>query len=516
MALAPPPLPACAAVTLAHVRAASGDHWNAIAQLTARGRATVSGLHGTARFDDDLRDGRTARRFSIAVMGPSAEIDDGRHWWSQDVSGGVHAYDAWFPRRRAITMEYLTRRAYLDPQPAARITCAGTRIEDGRAVTVLRIVPPGGTPAELAVDARTFLPASVSERLPTTTAVTRYNDYRTVGDVVLPFTIAAGTLHEPEDGYVFDVSRYTVRPSVHASDFTRPRPTGAPVMLGGARTASVPMVLDGAVMMVWASIDGHPPMLFILDTGGHAILTTQTATALGLRPAGAGVTGGSGAGTIAVQYARVRSIRLGAAELRDQPMLVIPYPPAFSDRGRGRAPIAGILGLEVFERFATRLDFHARRVTLTPLDAFAHRGSGSAVPIRFQEDMPLTEASADGHRGLFGVDTGNGGVLLLFGDFLRRTGMFARYPAGRVVIGHGTGGENTARIERLRRFALGGRTIDGMPCAFTDMKSGALSSWTEAGNLGVFVLSYFTPTFDYANGTLYLDPGSAPIGLRRR
>ena len=42
------------------------------------------------------------------------------------------------------------------------------------------------------------------------------------------------------------------------------------------------------------------------------------------------------------------------------------------------------------------------------------------------------------------------------------------------------------------------------------MKTGSFSSWTEAGDLGLTVLGRFTPTFDYANQTLYLDSVSDP------
>jgi C-terminal processing protease CtpA/Prc len=45
------------------------------------------------------------------------------------------------------------------------------------------------------------------------------------------------------------------------------------------------------------------------------------------------------------------------------------------------------------------------------------------------------------------------------------------------------------------------------------MKTGAFSSWTEAGDLGLTVLSHFTPTFDYANETLYLEPVAHPLEI---
>ncbi|MFY9711185.1 MAG: hypothetical protein WAK88_13555, partial [Candidatus Cybelea sp.] len=53
--------------------ALGGGAWSQIAQTSAYGRATIAGLRGSARFDDDLRGGRYAWRFDIAVMGTSAE-----------------------------------------------------------------------------------------------------------------------------------------------------------------------------------------------------------------------------------------------------------------------------------------------------------------------------------------------------------------------------------------------------------------------------------------------------------
>jgi hypothetical protein len=504
--LASAPPPACIADLAAMRAATGGSHWETIAQTTAFGRVTDSGLHGTARLDTDLVRGRSAQRFALPVVRGDARVDDGRAVWYQDISGGVHAYDAPFERRRAITDEYLDRRGEFAANPAARITCVGTRVEDGRSVVVIRVQPRNGIPADLAIDPTTHLLASVSERLPTTTSVTRFADYRQVGDVVLPFAIASGTLHEPANDDAIQVLRYAVRTRVDDADFAKPIARNDVRMLGGATTARVPMLLERGIMMAWVSIDGSRPLPFILDTGGHAILTAATAAALGIRGYGAGESGGSGAGTIALQYARVRTIRIGDAELREQPMLIIPYPAALFSRGKGKPPIAGILGLEIFERFATRLDFAARTITFTPLERYRDRGHGHAVPIVFQEDMPLATASADGHPGLFGIDTGNSGTLILFGDFLRRTGIRARYPAGLRAVGRGTGGEDAMRIQKLRHFAFGGAAFTNLPCAFTAMPSGSFSSWTEAGNLGVRVLSHFTPTFDYARGVVDLDP----------
>ena len=103
---------------LAAVRAAAGgERWDSAGALEATGSATISGLRGSAKFSDDLRTGRFARRFHIAVMGDRADVYDGTTLWAQDISGGVHPRDAEFPRTLALTDGYLARRGYLRTPP---------------------------------------------------------------------------------------------------------------------------------------------------------------------------------------------------------------------------------------------------------------------------------------------------------------------------------------------------------------------------------------------------------------
>ncbi|MGA8098345.1 MAG: aspartyl protease family protein [Candidatus Cybelea sp.] len=505
-ALASPP--ACdGGLILGQMRAATGGAgWNGIGEISASGSATVAGLHGTAQFDDDLTGGRYARRFRIAVMGPSAEIYDGTTVWARDISGGVRPYDSPYARQEAVTKAYLARRGYFDHHSSAAITCLGTQTEGNRSEMVIRVQPGGGIPADLTIDAQTHLLLRVSLRAPLERSVVTYADYRTVDGVVLPFSISSGTTADPVDDYAFVVRRYDLRSRAASDDFARPIPANDARMLGGATSATVPMTLEGHQLIVWASINDRPSMPFILDTGGHAILTKLAAERLGLLSSGAGKSGGSGAGTISTAYTRVKSVRIGAAELLDQPFLIIPYPYSFYERGK-KTPLAGIIGLEFFERYATRLDYGDRTVTFTPLAAFRYRGGGTAVPFTFESDPdePMVNAAADGHRGLFGVDTGNAGDVILFGHFLEQTGLSERYSGGTRVIGSGTGGSNTGHLETLRSFTIGNRDLHDIEAYFTQMKSGAFAAWTQAGNMGLSILSRFIATFDYAGQRVYLD-----------
>lgn len=504
-ALVSPP-PCDARLALAQMRTAMGAGWNELGEVSAYGSATIAGLHGTAHLDDDLSAGRYAQRFSIPVMGPSAEIYDGTTVWARDISGGVHPYDSPYARREAVTKAYLARRGYLDPRADAEVACLGTQVEGNRSETVIRVQPKGGIPADLTIDAQTHLLTNVSRRASLDDSVVTYADYRTVDGVVLPFSISSGTKADPVDDYAFVVKRYVLRPRAPSGDFARPMAPDDARMLGGATSTTVPMMLEGRQLIVWASIDGRPAMPFILDTGGHAILTKQAAERLGLLGSGAGESGGSGAGTISTAYTRVKSVRIGAAELLDQPFLIIPYPYSFYERGK-KTPLAGIIGLEFFERYATRLDYGDRTVTFTPLNGFRYRGSGAVVPFTFESDPdePMVEAAADGNRGLFGVDTGNAGDLILFGHFLEQTGLGTRYSGGTRSVGSGTGGSNSGRVDTLRSFKIGDRKLRDVATYFTQMKSGAFAASTQAGNMGLSILSRFIPTFDYAEQRLYLD-----------
>ncbi|MBV8751073.1 MAG: aspartyl protease family protein [Candidatus Eremiobacteraeota bacterium] len=382
----------------------------------------------------------------------------------------------------------------------------------------MHVTPPGGRPAELAFDAQTALLATARVRLPYTVRVTRYDDYRTVGNLVLPFAIRTATENEPENGETITVAHYDVLRTADARDFARPVPTNVAGMRGNARTTTVPLALEGRQLLVWATLDGHAAMPFIFDTGGHSILTAEAAKRLGYRVVGAGVSGGAGSGTISEGYTTVRTLRIGDAELRDQPFFVIPYPYSFYERGR-RTPLAGILGLEIFERFAARIDYASLRLMLTPLASFHYRGTTAPLHFVFEEDVPLVEAAADDKPGLFMIDTGNAGTLVLYGSYLRRNGFFARYPAGIAASGSGsgTGGTNTGTMQTLRRFTIGGHVLRDEPTYFTSMKTGSFASTFDVGNAGYQILSRFVPTFDYAHEALYLDPSphARPIPVNR-
>ena len=484
--------------------AAGGARWRAVKQITADGWISADGQRGTIRVVVDTSTGRSLREVSIGGR-TTLHVNDGATVWYRDFSGGVHPLDSPNAAMAAITGAYIARQGYFDPSGGATMHCLAKANVAGANADGIAVTPSGGLPFEQFVDSKSHLIVRTIQNTPTDTLYADWSDFRTVDGLVLPFRIAEHSASG--DTQTQTIRRYEVSGALDTR-FVRPAALPNAGFEGDARQTTIPLHVERGDAVVEAFVNGRGPLPFLLDTGGHFILTPQAAQRLGLRLAGAGTSGGGGSGRAKTSYALVNELRLGAAYLKHQPVVVIDYDNDFSDRGN-RVPLAGILGLELFERFATTIDYGSGTLTLKRFASFVPPANAACLPITFQEDMPLSQASADGIHGSFGIDTGNSGTPILFGPFLQRSGLLRAYGAGAATTGYGTGGSVSMLAQTLRRLGFDGATFAGLPVTFVvGQRGGSFSSTTEAGNIGYYVLAHFVPTFDYARGFLYLAPAS--------
>ena len=183
---------------------------------------------------------------------------------------------------------------------------------------------------------------------------------------------------------------------VAPADFAPPPPPDDASLRG---VATVPIVPGTGYALVAVSLDGGPPMRFVIDTGGQNAISVQAARRAGLTVVGAGKVGGVGASLADVAFASVRSVRIGGAEMRDQPFVVL-------DLGDG--PVDGIIGYELLARFAARIDFAHGRVELAR-DVRELNPSGTAVRMVFDDRQPQVDGALDGIPGAITIDTGSVG-----------------------------------------------------------------------------------------------------------
>ncbi|MGH8144840.1 MAG: aspartyl protease family protein [Rhodanobacteraceae bacterium] len=494
------------ALLAAMCRAEGNAHLQGIAAIADDASVRSEGLVGTQRDLGDLRDGRKRTESHFPIYA-SANGIDAHGAWRQDRSGQTHPLNSPEAETLAVTDRWLAQRGYCNLQKLPIVLEAlPSKTEHGVRYDRIAATPPRGRSVTLWIDSTHHRLARSVMLRSFQTVTTRYGDYRDVQGVQLPFRISSG-VGSPAQADVATVHRYRLLREVPAQAFKRPgnKVTDARIQ-GNEQQAVVPFTYGNGFLIIEASIDGKAPLPFILDTGGHAILTPAAAKLLGLQAHGAGRGYGAGAGSIAVSYTHVDKLQIGDAEIDDQSFLVIPLSNVTTDLGK-HPPIAGILGLEVFERFAVTLDFASRRLTLQPFASTSPPANAHALPIRFTDDMPLVRATLDGQPGIFGVDTGNHGPLLLFPKWAAKHGLSRYYRAGISVVGGGQGGMFTSHMAWIRSLRVAGLDVPAdAPGILTPKGVGATSNPSEAGNLGLLVWKHFMVQFNYRHGEMYLVP----------
>ena len=477
--------------------------WEGIGGIAISGRVERFGLHGRYGGVVDLRNGRFAWRSDTGAFF-GAEGLDGSERWRMDWSRRVHTLNSGEAKTLAVTEAYLARRGYLHAgEPAALVALGLRRDASSGWCDVVGATPPHGRTALLWIGRGDRLVRRIDIRRSERVETIRYGDYREVGGVKLPFSIVIDDGDEPDTASI-SVSSYRFLRQVASRAVEPPiQSTGDARILTGS-SASVPLSVDAmsGFPVVYASVNGRAAMPFIMDTGGHDIVTSDAARRLGLKSRGRGISSGVGSGSTATAFTRVRSVKVGGAVMAGQPFVVLHLDLGSVMDARGRsAPIAGILGLELFERFTVGLDFPGRRCTLRIAGDDGGGAHGAVVlPIRFTSDEPLVGARIDGHPGSFGVDTGNNVGLIVFRRWLGESGVSLLFSERDGASGSSVGGQVSFRDARAKSVWLGGLALGDVPVSVSDMQFGSLSSRSEAGSIGTPFLSRFCVTFDYAGG----------------
>jgi hypothetical protein len=203
---------------------------------------------------------------------------------------------------------------------------------------------------------------------------------------------------------------------------------------------------------------------------------------------------GGGEGSAVSGRAVVETVEIGDVRLTRQPANIFGF---YEDK-----PEMILVGSEILQRFAVHLDFDTMLLTLTPLDRFLYQGNGSVIPFHFQDNQPEVYGAVDGIAGVFAIDTGDNGSLLLIAPFAARYGLYDRYhatiPYGGKAVGdtHGV----MARVGRVSLFGADGRTAleASKPLTRLSQQTGGFdANRYVSGNIGLGILKQFNLTFDY-------------------
>jgi hypothetical protein len=481
--------------------------WNKVATITTQAKTEDEGFKGSVTQTLDARTGRYTS-FGDYGMYKVADGFDGQFDWSQDWSGASHYLNSRAAQMISVTKAWLRRRGWCEPNNRQTEFIGLPDNTNGKVVeTVWRVTPRNGIDAILRFDRASGVLRSSEIRKEFNVSVQHYDDWKDIGaGVLFPFTQRNGNPDEDATELTkVTAAKFDARQRA-ASVFAKPAQPRDYRVLDGAKSATVPYE-DGGRGRIYVSvlIDDQRPFPFEVDTGAALTLTPETAAQLRLAPVGNISNSGAGPGVDHSGLVRTREIRIGSAVIQNQIVNVLAISKIGNDRGT-RAPRAGILGLELFERFAVRLDRTAKTLTLTPLEKFKGAKGAQTIPIRFTEDAPEAVGSFNGNSGDFMLDTGNAAPAIIYGYWAQEHGLADTLSHGVQWTGIGVGGEFPVLLRR-GDFTLGPLSLPHEVVRYTGVaKHGDSSTRSLAGIIGESSLYRFNMTYDYGHQVVWIDP----------
>lgn len=487
---------------------------SSITSLHLSGRIEVVGLKGTFQEWDDFRGRRFAdAQEASALSGGSGW--DGKLAWNEDYAGLVTIDGGTAGRLQAIDQAYLDALAYLRPDGGgATIIYAGRRTDQGATYDLLAVTPPQGSEIDLWIDPATHLIARETGSIGVISQTTILSNYRRVDGITLPFYTSSQT--STGNSQTIWVSSLKVNQDV-AERMRVPRSSVHDSSIA-AGTATVPLQIVNNHIYLSVLLNDRGPYTFVLDSGGDFIVTPEVAAALQAKSYGGLRLTGVGSATEGAAFARLDSIAVGGAVVRNPYMLVLPIASGFGVAEGMR--IDGMLGFQFLARFLTTIDYANSKIMLAMPGAAPASAPGAAgIPFIIDGSIPRIAVTVQGVTTSAEVDTGNRAGLELSAPFLAAhpaIAALAKTPPG--VVGFGVGGPAYARLGRIPSLQIGPYTIGNSVASFTYQSKGAFADPFNPANVGDAIWRRFTVTFDYAHHQLLLAKNAqfdAPVSYER-
>jgi predicted aspartyl protease len=262
------------------------------------------------------------------------------------------------------------------------------------------------------------------------------------------------------------------------------------------------------LIIITATLNGKGSFSFLLDTGASQhVMRPELARALGLKVIRDGGDIDAGArGVVKAGLAEIEEVRVGSLTLEKQLFFVTPFPASY--------PFDGFLGAELFKRFVVSIDFQHSLLTLTHPNAFRYQGAGFSLPLKFYKGLiPQVKAEVDDKAGWFKLDTGYNGSLALFGDFIERHNLLAKYVTGKSSPGGQTltGEVGDSPVAQIRSFKLGDFAFADATASLFLEKGGSNSAFS--GAIGTVLLKRFNVIIDYKRQRLILERRAADASV---
>jgi predicted aspartyl protease len=268
------------------------------------------------------------------------------------------------------------------------------------------------------------------------------------------------------------------------------------------------------------------PLRFVLDTGsGMSVVSEETAKRLGLRPVARGglARAVGGGGKFEIVYGYLNSIEIGDVKVQNVPI----YIRKFFDTN---IPVDGYLGLSVISKFLTSLNYGNRQMSLLRQNqsdvveswTMLRRGETyqSLLPVTPNDstiEVSLRTTSSgflSGEVGLEGFDkTVNfiidtaASITVVSEKLSQQEQLLDLLKPSKMKVYGAAGVAEDVKLLQLPKLSLGLSKLEKINAAVLDLEPvNETAGFTQSGILGGNFLKNFHVYFDFARGSIRLEP----------
>ena len=280
------------------------------------------------------------------------------------------------------------------------------------------------------------------------------------------------------------------------------------------KITKIPFELQANLIIIPLKINNSDTLHFILDTGVSTILITDPLCLQKqqLKPIRQVKIAGAGAGEkLEASIVLNNTIQLGEVTGYHQNLVILQEDILKLSEFVGR-PIHGIIGYELFDRFAVTIDFNLREITLQNPDSYKYKPSkGEKIAISIEDKKPYlnTLELIDSTTSVpikVVLDTGAGHALSL--DATANSKIKLPHKLISAQLGRGLSGIINGKLGRIKKLKIGKYTLQNLVASFPDSSSYKIipnfSENPRQGNLGCEFLRRFKVTFNYRDQYIVL------------
>jgi len=374
---------------------------------------------------------------------------------------------------------------------------------------LLRYKPEGGWTITWYIDAKTFLPLKSVRPGEDSEITTTYSDWRTVDGVRTPFHAVVTETDKPD--YKWDGKTVQYKSTLPKDTFASLVPGPSDATLAPS-APPIPFTMEANHIVFDVSVNGRPPIGFLLDTGADQnVINSTRLEELGLKTyANTKATGGGNSAEY--DYAAGATFTLPGVELRNQ------HVSAIDQTGLEQAlgvKLGGILGYDFISRFVMEIDYQKQRITLHDARTWKYSGTGVIVLVIFDSGIPHAYGSIGVPTkpeipAYFVVDFGASETATLTSPFVKSNDL-TRLAQTNATVNRPAGLESQFFAQNnvrgnLQRLTLGGLTVNNVPVNMSVNTKGAYASTNFSGTVGGSVYSRYRCYLDYGNNRIILEP----------